>query len=396
MSTKKRLSICNVGCILLRLFIICTSISIVYLGMGYLGKISGRGNLLDDFAYWGIKTLAIILVLAAVFWAGIIMVYLTSVQLGIKHRVFGIILGWVPIANVIMLVKIVGIAGSEVKFEKNKIKINEARKAEKICSTKYPILMVHGVFFRDFEHFNYWGRVPAELEANGAEIYYGNHNSAASVVDSAKELEQRIKEIINETGCKKVNVIAHSKGGLDMRTAISLNGMAPYVATLTTVNTPHRGCEFADYLLNKIPESNQQMVARTYNAAASKLGDVNPDFLAAVYDLTSQKCNERNEIVKDSPDVYYQSFGSKLNKSVSGQFPLNFTYHLVKYFDGDNDGLVGDKSFKWGSAYRFLTVKGKRGISHGDVIDLNKENIKGFDVREFYVQIVAELKNKGY
>jgi triacylglycerol lipase len=94
--------------------------------------------------------------------------------------------------------------------------------------------------------------------------------------------------------------------------------------------------------------------------------------------------------------VYYQSIGSKLNKAGSGRFPLNFSYHLVNAFDGANDGLVGENSFKWGEEYNFLTVKGKRGISHGDMIDLNRENFDGFDVREFYVQLVAKLKSMGF
>ena len=74
---------------------------------------------------------------------------------------------------------------------------------------------------------------------------------------------------------------------------------------------------------------------------------------------------------------------------------MNFTYQLVNYFDGGNDGLVGEKSFPWGANYQFLTVNGVRGISHGDMIDLNRENIDGFDVREFYVLLVADLKNRG-
>ena len=57
--------------------------------------------------------------------------------------------------------------------------------------------------------------------------------------------------------------------------------------------------------------------------------------------------------------------------------------------------MVGEKSFAWGEDYQFLTVKGKRGISHGDVIDLNREDIPGFDVREFYVQLVSKLKERG-
>lgn len=396
MKTSIRLTICNIGCVFLKIFMVCTVCASLFLLLGYFGGIPGRGNLFENFAFWGITTLFVVIFLNGVFWVGIIMVYLTSVQLGIRYRVLGIVCGWIPVANIVMLFKIVKTVGNEVSFERKRMQRNEARKREKICETKYPVLMVHGVFFRDFKHFNYWGRIPAELEENGAKIFYGNHNSAASVTDSAKELELRIKEIICETGCKKVNIIAHSKGGLDIRTAIALNGVAPYVASLTTINTPHRGCEFADYLLHKIPESKKQALARTYNKAAKKLGDDHPDFLAAVSDLTSEKCKERNEIVKDSKEVYYQSFGSKLNKSISGRFPLNFTYHLVKYFDGPNDGLVGEKSFAWGEAYQCLTVTRTRGISHGDMIDLNKENIPGFDVREFFVQVVAELKRKGF
>ena len=130
---------------------------------------------------------------------------------------------------------------------------------------------------------------------------------------------------------------------------------------------------------------------------AEKLGDTSPDFISAVRDLTSSACREFNEEVKDSPDVYYQSVGSVLKKAVSGKFPLNLTYELVKYFDGENDGLVGIDSFSWGEKTTMLkNDRSDRGISHGDVIDLNRENIDGFDVREFYVQLVHDLKEKGF
>ena len=46
-------------------------------------------------------------------------------------------------------------------------------------------------------------------------------------------------------------------------------------------------------------------------------------------------------------------------------------------------------------AQYFLTASGKRGISHGDVIDLNRTNIEGFDVREFYVELVSNLRKRG-
>ena len=71
------------------------------------------------------------------------------------------------------------------------------------------------------------------------------------------------------------------------------------------------------------------------------------------------------------------------------------TYHLVNLFDGRNDGLVGEKSFPWGRDYDMIIGAGKRGISHGDMIDLNRENIDGFDIREFYVNVVKGLKDRG-
>ena len=78
-----------------------------------------------------------------------------------------------------------------------------------------------------------------------------------------------------------------------------------------------------------------------------------------------------------------------------GRFPLNASYYLVKHFDGENDGLVSIESAKWGDTCKVLYPPGRRGISHGDMIDLNRENIPGFDVREFYVNLVADLKRKG-
>ena len=254
---------------------------------------------------------------------------------------------------------------------------------------------MHGVCFRDFKHLNYWGRIPRELERNGAVIYYGEHQSARQVCYSAQELAERIRWITENTGAEKVNIIAHSKGGLDCRWAMRDPDIAGRVASLTTVNTPHRGCEFADYLLNKISPEVQVKVAGAYNKAARLAGDVSPDFIAAMWDLTASACQERNRELTMPKGVYCQSVGSILKRAAHGRFPMKYTYQLVKEFDGPNDGLVGAASFPWGENYRLLEPKGRRGISHGDVIDMNRENIPGFDVREFYVSLVSELKDMG-
>ena len=92
----------------------------------------------------------------------------------------------------------------------------------------------------------------------------------------------------------------------------------------------------------------------------------------------------------------YQSYGSKSARAASGRFPLNVSYPVVKKFDGDNDGLVALDAMSWGEKFTPILPTGKRGITHADMIDLNRENFKGFDVREFYVGVVSELKERGF
>ena len=343
-----------------------------------------------------INLLVLVPLLNIIFWNGMIRVYLFSKQLGVRYRLIGLILGLIPIAHLVMLVKIIKVCKKEVSFENNKIKLDLDREKDEICKTKYPLLLVHGIFFRDFEKLNYWGRVPEELIKNDATIYYGNHSSSLSVSDSAEELADRIKQIIKETNCKKVNVIAHSKGGLDTRYAISNLGMDKYIASLSMINTPNHGCLFADYLLNKAPKGLKDKVASGYNFTLKKLGDKDPDFIAGVTDLTTKNVEELNKKMKSNKNVYYRAYGSVLKKATSGRFPLNLTNNFVGHFDGKNDGLVGIESFPLDNNFTLIETPYKRGISHGDVIDLNRENIDGYDVREFYVQLVKELKEKGF
>lgn len=295
--------------------------------------------------------------------SGIVRIAASARQVKILWYVILLFTWYIPLVNCIVFRKFYKAARSEYYFEQAKLDLDAARKENEICKTKYPILMVHGIFFRDWQVINYWGRVPNELIRNGAE---------------------------------KVNIIAHSKGGLDSRYAISHLGMDKYVATLTTINTPHYGCKFVDMLLGKIPESIQGFVDRKYNKLFTALGDKDPSFLDGVYDLTYKNCSELNASTPDSQLVSYRSVMSKMNSIRSAGFPLNIGYLLNKPYGKGNDGLVTVESGLYGEKSKMIEHKGKRGISHGDVIDLFRENIKDFDVREFYVDIVKELKEQGF
>ena len=124
-------------------------------------------------------------------------------------------------AGLVLLVGTCRLVRHEYDIETEKQKLNALRREEETCRTHYPLVLVHGVFFRDRKHFNYWGRIPGELIRNGATVYYGGQQSAASTENAAKELR-----IVEETGCGKVNIIAHSKGGLEARWAVFRRGCA--------------------------------------------------------------------------------------------------------------------------------------------------------------------------
>ena len=85
------------------------------------------------------------------------------------------------------------------------------------CRTKYPLVFIHGAGFRDLKWPVYWGRIPSVLEEQGAIIYYGLQDCWASIETNAQVIAGRIDEILAELGSEKVNIIAHSKGGLDAR-----------------------------------------------------------------------------------------------------------------------------------------------------------------------------------
>lgn len=140
---------------------------------------------------------------------------------------------------------------------------------------KYPLLLVHGMGFRDSKVINYWGRIPKALEEMGCKIFYGYQDSNAGVETNGRVIAKRIDEIIEETGTDRVNIIAHSKGGLDTRYAISTLHAGGKVASLTTINTPHNGSKTVD-LLMRFPQPLVRFVGFCTDCWFRVLGDKQP------------------------------------------------------------------------------------------------------------------------
>ncbi|MFZ5985871.1 MAG: esterase/lipase family protein [Bacillota bacterium] len=335
-----------------------------------------------------------VLFVAALHTNGMLRVLITSRRLNtIKKIIIGSTM-YIPVINILLIIYLASITKSEYRYEYYRIINRNIRIDSAICKTQYPLLMLHGVGFKDLKHINYWGRIPKELIRHGATIYYGNQEAWGTIEYNAEFLKNRVLEIVNQTGCQKVNIIAHSKGGLDARYMISKLEMGSYVASLTTISTPHRGSKIID-IIYCIPKGIFKALGNFIDWYIRLLGDKNPDVFTAVRQLSTDYCKEFNEEVKDSEQVYYQSYATLMN-NIFSDYILTIPCFLLWLIDGKNDGLVSVESAKWGEFKGVLKNKYSRGISHGDIIDLRRNDYKGFDAREKFIEIVSDLKNRGY
>jgi triacylglycerol lipase len=310
-------------------------------------------------------------------------------------RIIILLMLWIPVLNFILLLYLCTIIKKEYKNEILKVEIQNVREESQICKTKYPLLMIHGIGFRDLKFFNYWGRIPKSLKQNGAVIYYGNHHAWGTIENNAEEIKNKIVSMLNKNKYQKVNIIAHSKGGLDARYLISTLKMDNHVASLTTISTPHKGSELINFLNDKLKEKNYKKIASLINAYAKILGDKSPDCYNSSQQLHPEYIKIFNKNTPDSPKVYYQSYMGIIKK-INKDKLLSIPYIIMKWMKGENDGLISLESSKWGNFKGCLSDQSKRGLSHGDVIDLKRKDYDNFNILEKYIKIVSELKNLGF
>ena len=286
---------------------------------------------------------------------GMLRILCTSRRLNIIKR---IIVGWmvfIPIVNIFVMIYACNLARDEYEHECYKVNIEKTRVDSEICKTKYPFVLIHGVGFRDFKYINYWGRIPKELIRQGATVYYGNQEAFGTVEYNAQDIKEKILDVVKETGCEKVNIIAHSKGGLDARYMVSELEMGNYVASITMMSSPHKGVKFVDIACH-MPDVIYKGISKAFNKYFKLIGDKNPDFYTATRQFSTYHSKNFNEKVKDVEGVYYQSYATVM-KNLFSDYILTIPYVIVKLTEGDNDGLVSTDSAKWGEFRGILENK---------------------------------------
>ncbi|HEX7257133.1 MAG TPA: alpha/beta fold hydrolase [Nitrososphaeraceae archaeon] len=110
-------------------------------------------------------------------------------------------------------------------------------------TTKLPVLLIHG-YMEDAIVWNKWVDL---LKKDGISAYpitfKQSDDKCGSAADHAKELSNIIGQIKKETGQNKVNIVGHSKGGLDARVYLANNTQD--VANLIMIGTPNAGSPLA-------------------------------------------------------------------------------------------------------------------------------------------------------
>jgi pimeloyl-ACP methyl ester carboxylesterase len=110
-----------------------------------------------------------------------------------------------------------------------------------------PILLIHG-YMEDASIWNKWIDLLKKDGIPAASIYpitfIESDDKCGSAAEHAKELSNIIEQIKKETGQNKLNIVAHSKGGLDARVYLTNN--TKDVANLIMIGTPNAGSPLAE------------------------------------------------------------------------------------------------------------------------------------------------------
>ncbi len=111
-------------------------------------------------------------------------------------------------------------------------------------NSKLPVLLIHG-YMADASVWNKWVDL---LKKDGISAYpitfKQSDDKCGSAAEHAKELSKIIGQIKDETGQNKINIVGHSKGGLDAR--VYLANETKDVANLVMIGTPNAGSPLAE------------------------------------------------------------------------------------------------------------------------------------------------------
>ena len=206
-----------------------------------------------------------------------------------------------------------------------------------VRATRYPILLHHGFNASSTNSWSFY-KVKEALEADGHDVtttevepFNGvpvRARTLASLVDRARtsfcqKEGTRGRDVAACERTVKVNIIAHSMGGLDARYLAATLGFASKIASITTISTPHGGSNIADVGLRLTPDGGRMgavldhLVACFGRTLTEDDLARNTDMRAALESLSESNAPAFNRANPDQPGVYYQSYAG-VSRAIGG------------------------------------------------------------------------------
>lgn len=240
---------------------------------------------------------------------------------------------------------------------------------------RYPLVLCHGLFgFDEIEiagwRHAYFRGVPARLERSNWRVSLAHVSGAGSLEVRARQLAAYVRTI----EAPKVNLIAHSAGGVDARFAVSRLGLEERVASVVTVGTPHHGTPLADL--------GDGLAARLGLGRVLERVGIGPDVLR---DLTVARMKAFNAQVRDAPGVFYGSVVGVARRPLDMNVLLMPSYLWLKRRAGENDGVVPASSQRWGELLARIEA------DHWAQVGWSLH----FDAADFYAWLARDLRGRG-
>lgn len=213
----------------------------------------------------------------------------------------------------------------------------------------------------------------------------------AKIETRAESWVEVIETLVESTPCKKVNIIAHSMGGLDMRYALAHLDIDDKVASFTTVSTPHRGTSLAELTL-KTPDAIKDKLADFLDWMGNRIfPEGKSDSVGSAEQLTRNHVQENfNPNTPDVKNLPYYSFSSAVGKGTSEPITVINRFQNTHIFEkeGINDGMVSVESSKWGEHIRTSN------LSHLEQMNLRIKDDRKPLFKAFWLEVLEHLQEK--
>ena len=256
-------------------------------------------------------------------------------------------------------------------------------------ATKYPIILAHGIFMKP-RFFRVFKHIQKRLTEAGYRVYIADTDGVGSIETNVHQLKEQILRILEKEGAEKLNVIAHSKGGLETFYMIENLQMADKIASVTTLSTPYRGSQVASWV-TELPSPILSTFVFICNGFYKILGDKNPDLRSSLNQLRVNDSYENKDMTPFG-NIYCQSYSSRMHKAHSDPV-LSIPYLISTKREKDfSDGMVSCGSSQFAD-YKGDCIDGS--VSHNEIVCYLTRRKKKKIVVDFYLKICRELGEKG-